>query len=609
MTESQFIEKNREKWHELESLLVANNRDADKLHELFIKVSSDLSYARTFYPNRSVRLYLNNLTQRVFDSMSSTGSKFGFSTVLKFFKRTLPREVIRSRNAFVVSFSIFILSAIIGALSTSHNEDFARLILGDHYIHVTDENINKGDPMAIYKDEDKVDMLLGITLNNIKVAFIAFALGLLGTMGTVFILMFNGIMLGTFQYYFYSKGLFMTSFLTIWIHGTIEISAIIIAGAAGIVLGSGLLFPGTYDRILSLQVSAKRALVIVLGTVPLFVIAGILESFVTRQTDLPVAVKAGIILLSLLLIIFMWIVLPWRLRATKNEKDDPINLAPEHYSELDYQRLQYRTIGENFTLAFAQIRASFGPYLKSIVVPAAVVLAILNWYHIETIDLDVFEFSETDISLFEFKHGGVTNFLFIWICLTLSLLALSRFEKTRSTGLTLSFTRSYFLPVAIITLIYVTVFYFLPTPAWIIILLILSPQLLAIATNQITMDKIQSWSGFVSSYRFSITYYMNFIPPIILTALFLWITYILFDSGLSMIITEYFSWHEIFDYQFLNQLYIEHVYYFSATMFILPLAYFILTNTYHSELCRTEALDLRQRFQTFGANSSILEKE
>ena len=77
---------------------------------------------------------------------------------------------------------------------------------------MTEENIEKGDPMAVYKDERKLGMFFGITTNNIRVSFLAFVLGFFGSVGTIIVLLQNGIMLGSFQYFFYSKGLFWTSF-------------------------------------------------------------------------------------------------------------------------------------------------------------------------------------------------------------------------------------------------------------------------------------------------------------------------------------------------------------------------------------------------------------
>ncbi|WP_343031473.1 stage II sporulation protein M [Xanthovirga aplysinae] len=202
----------------------------------------------------------------------------------------------------------------IGAISAAKDQTFVRLILGDAYVNATLENISKGDPLAVYKKANEVDMFLGITLNNIRVALFAFGAGLLLSVGTGLILFSNGVMLGAFQYFFYEKGLFFESFRTIWIHGTIEISVIIIAGCAGLVLGNSILFPGTYSRLESFKRGAKHGLKIVISTLPFFILAGFLEGFVTRHNDMPVVLSLLIIGLSFLLISFYYIFYPYYLK-------------------------------------------------------------------------------------------------------------------------------------------------------------------------------------------------------------------------------------------------------------------------------------------------------
>jgi uncharacterized membrane protein SpoIIM required for sporulation len=136
--------------------------------------------------------------------------------------------------------------------------------------------------------------------------------------GTVLVLFYNGIMLGSFQYFFYTHGLLVTSALTIWIHGTLEISAIVIAGCAGLTMGNSLVFPQTYSRLDSFLIGARKGLKIVIGLVPIFVMAGFLEGFVTRHTEMPVLLKLFIIFSSLALIIFYFIIYPIQLE--KNGK-------------------------------------------------------------------------------------------------------------------------------------------------------------------------------------------------------------------------------------------------------------------------------------------------
>jgi len=112
------------------------------------------------------------------------------------------------------------------------------------------------------------------------------------------------------------------SFMTIWIHGTIEISAIVIAGGAGLAMGNSLLFPGTYSRIVSLKKGAKDGLKIVIGLVPLFIFAGFLESFVTRYTKFPSFIKLGIIGLSAFFIVYYFVLYPIYLKKIQQREQN-----------------------------------------------------------------------------------------------------------------------------------------------------------------------------------------------------------------------------------------------------------------------------------------------
>lgn len=311
MTEQQFIHRNQADWQALEKLLDAPNPDPDALQALFVKVSGDLSFARSRFPRRAVRAYLNTLVNRVFDSMRIKEDPRWLARIQRFYTHTLPREVLHNWKAFALSLLTFASAVIIGVYASSQNPTFLAEVVGEDYLRMTEENIAKGDPMAVYKSSKVTGMFLGITLNNCLVALNTFALGLFAGLGTLFILIKNGIMLGAFQMFFYQKGLFLTSFLTIWIHGTIEISCIVIAGAAGLILGKGIIFPGSYSRRVSIATGALRALIVLLSVLPLLVVAGFLEGFVTRM-DLPALVKAFIILISLIVIITIYVVQPYR---------------------------------------------------------------------------------------------------------------------------------------------------------------------------------------------------------------------------------------------------------------------------------------------------------
>jgi uncharacterized membrane protein SpoIIM required for sporulation len=171
----------------------------------------------------------------------------------------------------------------------------------------------------------QLDMFLGITINNIRVALMAYTLGILAGLGTVVVLMQNAIMLGSFQYFFYQNGMLWESARTIWIHGTIEISVIIIAGCAGLVVGKSILFPQTYTRLTSFVQGIKNGLKIVLSTIPFFIIAGFLEGFVTRQTNMPDWLAILIISLSLLSILFYYVYYPFYLNKLNYKHAKPIH--------------------------------------------------------------------------------------------------------------------------------------------------------------------------------------------------------------------------------------------------------------------------------------------
>lgn len=313
MTETEFVNINKADWKRLNELLNMSQCDTDELNKLFVKVSGDLSYASTNYPRRMVRVYLNELVIRVFDKMR-TGSKRNIAQQLGiFFNLTLPKIIIKHRFAFLISLGIFFFSTVIGIYSTLENQDFVSYVLGDSYVSMTEKNIKNNDPLAVYKDKDKTGMFVGITLNNIRVAMVAFVFGIFTSLGTGLILLYNGIMLGAFFTFFYNKGLLVTALLTVWIHGTIEISSIIVAGAAGIIMGNSILMPGSYTRTQSLTKGAREAFLVIASTIPMFIIAGFLESFVTRHNDMPAILSLLIIGASLGFILWVYVINPYRL--------------------------------------------------------------------------------------------------------------------------------------------------------------------------------------------------------------------------------------------------------------------------------------------------------
>ena len=310
MKEVTFIRQNIEKWRSAELVVDAvGETEVTQLADTYIDVTSDLAFAQTHYPESKITRYLNNLASALHNEIYRS-QRYRWSRLVTFWTDEVPRTMWEARRELLTSFIIFLASALVGMLSQLFDPEFCRIILGDNYVDMTLQNIANGEPMAVYNGDPEADMFSSITLNNVKVSFVAFVMGVFTSIGTGFIMFQNGVMLGSFQTFFAQHGLLWQSALAVWLHGTLEISAIIVAGAAGIAMGNSWLFPGTYPRLVSFRRGARRGLRIVVGAVPVFVVAAFIEGFFTRHTEWPDLLRLGIILCSLAFVIYYYIILP-----------------------------------------------------------------------------------------------------------------------------------------------------------------------------------------------------------------------------------------------------------------------------------------------------------
>jgi uncharacterized membrane protein SpoIIM required for sporulation len=310
MREASFVKQNKEKWIGFENALDNNVKiNPDDLASYYIQLTNDLSYAQTYYPGSKTLLYLNSLASQAHQKIYIT-KKESKNKIISFWRDEFPLFFKQYHRTLLYAFLIFMSAVIIGTVSTLNDDSFIRLILGDAYVNMTIENIEKGEPMAVYKSGSNIGSFLGITINNIRVAIIAFALGVFFSVGTIYVLFSNGIMLGAFITFFYNNGI-LEKTSTVWLHGTIEISVIVIAGCAGLVMGNSFLFPKTYSRRVAFMKGAKDGLKIVVSTIPFFIIAGFIEGFITRYGEqMPPFLAYGIIFLSLFIIIYYYIIYP-----------------------------------------------------------------------------------------------------------------------------------------------------------------------------------------------------------------------------------------------------------------------------------------------------------
>lgn len=315
MREARFVQLNREKWRRMEH---PEGLDADSLAANYTTLAEDLSYARTFFPGSDAEGYLNRLVgmyqQGVYGRDRSRRQR-----PWTFWTRDFPGLLYRYRRAMGFAVAVFVAAMVVGVFSASRDGSFVRLIMGDAYVDMTLENIAEGRPMGVYASMDAGEMFWSITWNNVRVAFVAFVMGIFLSAGTLWVLFANGVMLGAFQYFFFEQGLLLHSALSVWAHGTFEITSIVVAGGAGLVMGNGLLFPGTYSRGQAFRRGALAGVRIVAGLVPFFVVAGFIEGFVTRYADADPAVGAAVILVSVAGVLSYFVLYPYYLHKIETD--------------------------------------------------------------------------------------------------------------------------------------------------------------------------------------------------------------------------------------------------------------------------------------------------
>jgi uncharacterized membrane protein SpoIIM required for sporulation len=319
MREGMFIKKNVDKWNSYQH---NKTNDPDETAERFITLVDDLSYAKTFYPKSKVTRWINGIAAGIYQNIYQN-KKEKHNRIFTFWKYELPLLFKKYHPILLFTFLVFLLFVAVGVFGSVKDENFIRGILGDNYVDMTEDNIAKGDPFGVYKSDNPFTMFVTIAMNNSFVAFLMVIGGLLAGVGTLFLMWQNGLMLGTFQYMFFARGLGLKSVLVIWVHGTLEILAFVIASAAGFIIAGGILFPGTYSRKISFKTTIKDALKIMIVLVPVFIIAAFFESYVTHlmsntfdndaNAGLPVWAGAAILLLSLSFIVWYFVIYPVRL--------------------------------------------------------------------------------------------------------------------------------------------------------------------------------------------------------------------------------------------------------------------------------------------------------
>lgn len=398
MKESDFIEQNKEKWENFEQNLIKKDATPQEVSRLFVQITDDLSFARTFYNNRSVKLYLNGVAKLLFNDINKA-KKNKWSIFTSFWIKEFPLAMYSAKRPMLISFLVFWSCFLLGVVTSIYEPDFAHTILGEDYINMTNSNIENGSPMHVYADAGEMETFLPILLNNLRVAFNTFFFGVFASIGSLVIMMYNGVMVGVFQFFFVEKELlaatmeshgpvfgfihyfildetlFRKSFLSIWTHGTLEISAIIIAGGAGITLGKGLLFPKTYSRFQAFKMSARKGLKIIMGISPIIFLAAFIEGFLTRHTDLPNLLRLSFILLSLAFVLVYFVWYPRRV-GRKITEEESLEESPVYVKKTFFNPNKILSFGELFSESLRIFFKNIGRY-GLFIVPCSAMFGVL----------------------------------------------------------------------------------------------------------------------------------------------------------------------------------------------------------------------------------------
>lgn len=284
MKEEQFIKINSNIWRELESLSSLINKKGVKalpsqevknfLH-IFRQCSHHLAYARTHYPQSNVVKYLNSLVGKSHNHVYAV-KKLSLGSLFKYVYYGFPK-LLKEHKWFVIgSFGFFLLGFIVSLLMVYYNTNNAGLFLPESFIQGAGSGQSKSASQWNYPL-----MSSYIMVNNISVSLRAFVFGITLGLGTMYVLFFNGAMLGALTALMYMKGNPINYWSLILPHGVIELTAIFISGAAGLIIAKSMLLPGEYSRKHSLIHGTKRAISLMMGVVLMLVIAGIIEGFFT----------------------------------------------------------------------------------------------------------------------------------------------------------------------------------------------------------------------------------------------------------------------------------------------------------------------------------------
>lgn len=309
MEEREFVAGSRPGWERLAaSVTEARSTGVTKLgaarlrrmHEDYRSVAADLAYAQTHFAGGDSETYLNRLVGQAHGELYGSAPRRA-AAVWRFLSSEYPRLLRASWPSIALSAALLCGSGVIGYIVSYTDYSLARIFLPEQLREGIGDNFHRTQKVNASLGRLSPVLSAFIGVNNVWVAVLAFAGGMTAGVLTVYAMLQNGALLGVLAGVFSQAHLSLDFWALIVPHGAIELPAIIIAGGAGLRLAGALVFPGDAPRMTALKAVAPQAVRLMLGTVPMFAIAAVVEGFFTpRPFDSALKLAVGGVLAALL---------------------------------------------------------------------------------------------------------------------------------------------------------------------------------------------------------------------------------------------------------------------------------------------------------------------
>jgi uncharacterized membrane protein SpoIIM required for sporulation len=294
MISTRWVEKRRPYWSRLEHLVNLSGRsgvsalsptDLQELALLYRQIAADLASVREDSTSTNLAHYLNQLLGRA-HNIIYMGRKTESRNILTFYRYTYPTIFRETFSNTLAALLIFLCAAVAGCLLTLNDPSFSRHLLGPRMIQSIEQHKMWTDSVVTIKPVASSQILT----NNLSVSILTYALGITAGIGTVWMMLLNGLLIGVVGTACWQGGMSLQLWSFVAGHGVLELPAIFIAAGAGFIIARGLLFPGALPRGESLVRAGQLSAQLFFGTIPLLLVAGFIEGFIS-PSDVPKPMK------------------------------------------------------------------------------------------------------------------------------------------------------------------------------------------------------------------------------------------------------------------------------------------------------------------------------